>query len=274
MTMIIMSSSTTTSSGDDTIITNDNNNDNHDDESVLHQNDKEEESSSSSSSTTTTTTITTTSSSQEEELDETTTTCNAPPDVDISEYGTNHGSEGRTRNAGGACVAAAAASASDDSATTSSSTTADDDDNKGRQLQQTSSSTTTSSTSSRILFGSCSSQHHDQPLWSNIISRNAAAFVWCGDAIYADDRRKNKLSREELEEVGHTTSNNGNVISRIGNAIVKSILTEPAKHTVVDATPNYLRQLYYEQKQEPNYKELMNTGISIIGTIDDVSNTQ
>lgn len=38
---------------------------------------------------------------------------------------------------------------------------------------------------SRILFGSCNSQEYPQPLWSVMASRNATAFVWAGDAIYA-----------------------------------------------------------------------------------------
>jgi hypothetical protein len=39
---------------------------------------------------------------------------------------------------------------------------------------------------SRILFGSCSSQSYsEQPLWSAILARNATAWVWGGDAIYA-----------------------------------------------------------------------------------------
>jgi hypothetical protein len=40
---------------------------------------------------------------------------------------------------------------------------------------------------SRILFGSCNSQEYPQPLWPVIASRNATAFVWAGDAIYAGE---------------------------------------------------------------------------------------
>ena len=38
----------------------------------------------------------------------------------------------------------------------------------------------------RIAFGSCSHPSLPQPLWKIIKSRRPAAFVWGGDAIYAD----------------------------------------------------------------------------------------
>jgi len=40
---------------------------------------------------------------------------------------------------------------------------------------------------SRLVFGSCHSQHYESVLWENVAHRDAAAFVWTGDAIYADD---------------------------------------------------------------------------------------
>eukprot|EP00523_Entomoneis_sp_CCMP467_P012075 CAMPEP_0168718230 /NCGR_PEP_ID=MMETSP0724-20121128/408_1 /TAXON_ID=265536 /ORGANISM="Amphiprora sp., Strain CCMP467" /LENGTH=524 /DNA_ID=CAMNT_0008764731 /DNA_START=21 /DNA_END=1592 /DNA_ORIENTATION=+ len=46
-----------------------------------------------------------------------------------------------------------------------------------------------SSTPDRILFGSCNSQFQPQPLWPTIISRNASAFVWAGDAYYSDSKK-------------------------------------------------------------------------------------
>lgn len=46
----------------------------------------------------------------------------------------------------------------------------------------------------RIAFGSCNHQSLDQPLWPIIESRNVSAFIWGGDAIYADTRdRKGKV---------------------------------------------------------------------------------
>jgi hypothetical protein len=38
---------------------------------------------------------------------------------------------------------------------------------------------------SRIAFGSCNDQDTKNNLWPIIESRNPAAFVWGGDAIYA-----------------------------------------------------------------------------------------
>ena len=38
----------------------------------------------------------------------------------------------------------------------------------------------------RILFGSCSSQIHPQPLWEHILRLSPDAFVWGGDVVYHD----------------------------------------------------------------------------------------
>jgi hypothetical protein len=88
---------------------------------------------------------------------------------------------------------------------------------------------------SRFIFGSCNSQHFKQPFWDVIDQRNATAFIWAGDAVYADDRR---------DEDGK----------------------------VLDATPEYLQELYQEQQRVPGYKELIDknkSGVSIFGTMDD-----
>jgi alkaline phosphatase D len=90
--------------------------------------------------------------------------------------------------------------------------------------------------SSRLIFGSCTSLHHKrQPLWPTIQKRNATAFVWGGDAIYADDR----------------VEWNGIFYRRL------------------DATPEYLRHLYQQQRKVPGYQALLESNISIFGTIDD-----
>lgn len=89
---------------------------------------------------------------------------------------------------------------------------------------------------SRIIFGSCSSQHYEeQPLWPVILQRNATAFVWGGDAVYADDRISRKGGRRKRR----------------------------------DATPEYLRNKLTEQRNHPGYKALLETNISIFGTVDD-----
>ena len=86
---------------------------------------------------------------------------------------------------------------------------------------------------SRILFASCTSQHHRQPLWPAIIHRNATAFVWAGDAVYGDDR----------------------------------VRWEGRRRIIEDATPDYLRTLYQKQKLHQGYKTLLDTNISIFGTL-------
>ncbi|CAJ1946225.1 unnamed protein product [Cylindrotheca closterium] len=91
---------------------------------------------------------------------------------------------------------------------------------------------TTTGTVSRIILGSCNSQHHEhQPLWPVVQSRNPTSFVWAGDAVYADDRKVEKQ--------------------------------------ILDASPEYLKHLLQEQRNEPGYKSLLESGVEIFGTIDD-----
>lgn len=87
----------------------------------------------------------------------------------------------------------------------------------------------------RIIFGSCNSQHFEQPFWDVVLKRLPTAFVWAGDSLYADDRKHND-------------------------------------GRIMDANPEYLRQLYQAQRAVPGYKQLIdtaNSGVSIFGTIDD-----
>ena len=93
-------------------------------------------------------------------------------------------------------------------------------------------------TPSRILFGSCSSQWYDQPLWPNIIRRQATAWVWGGDAIYAD------------RNTGLDWS------------------TFPPHTIVQEATPDILVKLYKEQRSHPVYSQLIQN-TTIFGTVDD-----
>jgi hypothetical protein len=91
---------------------------------------------------------------------------------------------------------------------------------------------------SRILFASCSSQHYEQTLWPAIVERNATAFVWGGDAIYADD----------FEDLPGSS----------GEKVVKP------------ATPEVLRDLYQQQLAHPGYKLLLEQNVTILaGAIDD-----
>lgn len=91
---------------------------------------------------------------------------------------------------------------------------------------------------SRILFGSCNSQSYEQPLWPAILRRQATAWIWAGDAIYAD------------QNVGLDWS------------------TFPPHPQVLDATPQVLEQLYKEQRDHALYSQLIQN-TTIFGTFDD-----
>merc|ERR1719329_400584 len=89
---------------------------------------------------------------------------------------------------------------------------------------------------SRIVIGSCNSQHFPhQPFWPVILSRDPTAFVWAGDAVYADDRTEGTFPHRR----------------------------------VLDATPEYLGELLRRQKKEPGYEALLKSGIGIFGAVDD-----
>ena len=134
---------------------------------------------------------------------------------------------------------------------------------------------------SSIVFGSCNSQHYEQPFWKVIKKRNPTAFVWTGDAVYADDRLTQPGSDDE-EEASITTS------AETSSTDDKSRQEENIRwwwpssmgfcsrsRKFTHATPEYLRQLYQEQLQVPDYQDLLleNNGVggklSIFGAIDD-----
>ena len=94
----------------------------------------------------------------------------------------------------------------------------------------------------RILFGSCNSQDHDQPLWERIRARNATAFVWAGDAVYGDDRFEWRKGKDSFFPT----------------------------RVALEASPEHLQHLYDQQSMVPGYKALLETGIHVLGTIDDV----
>jgi len=120
-----------------------------------------------------------------------------------------------------------------------------------------------SSRSSRIIFGSCNSQYYDQPFWTVIKDRNPTAFVWTGDAVYADDRQEEELttSAEYITDTNlHQTEN-----TRWWSSLFHSRRRSKNKN----ATPEYLRQLYQEQLRQPDYRDLLLEDVSVFGTLDD-----
>lgn len=90
----------------------------------------------------------------------------------------------------------------------------------------------------RIAFGSCNEQDKVNHLWPVIESREPVAFVWGGDAIYAD--------------------------KNLGIQFDRFPPSFPAKH----ATPQRLKTLYRKQRQVPGYKRIIDKNITIFGTLD------
>jgi alkaline phosphatase D len=95
-----------------------------------------------------------------------------------------------------------------------------------------------SSRPSRIAFGSCNEQNMQNDLWPIIASRRPTAFVWGGDAIYADTQTAIDWS------------------------------TFPPQSTHQCATPSRLRSLYQQQLRNPGYRELLKQNVTIFGTFD------
>ena len=97
----------------------------------------------------------------------------------------------------------------------------------------------------RIIFASCNSQHYDDELshtlWPAILSRNASAFVWTGDAIYADDFHPPK-------------------------SYLHYLLGKPSPKP---ATPPVIRDLYAHLIQSPGYSKILESNTTILGTLDD-----
>lgn len=90
----------------------------------------------------------------------------------------------------------------------------------------------------RIIFASCSSQHYEQTIWPSVLSRNASAFVWTGDAIYADSFQPKRRFWE--------------------------------KRKPLPATPAVMDELYLRQIQVEGYKQLLEeTDAVILGAQDD-----
>lgn len=50
---------------------------------------------------------------------------------------------------------------------------------------------------SRIAFGSCANQSEPQPIWNAILQFNPQLFIWMGDNIYADNKRRLRIFGKE-----------------------------------------------------------------------------
>ena len=113
---------------------------------------------------------------------------------------------------------------------------------------------------SRIIFGSCNSQHYEQPFWKVIRKRNSTAFIWVGDAVYADDQIRQSRSNDD-----HTEEQN----PWRWPTVLKGV------SQFTSATPEYLRHLYAKQLEVQGYRQLLQEDngvggkVSIFGAIDD-----
>jgi hypothetical protein len=92
--------------------------------------------------------------------------------------------------------------------------------------------------SDRIAFGSCNEQDLQNNLWPIIESRQPTAFVWGGDAIYAD------------------------------TLLAPDWSSFPPKAQHRCATPSLLRKLYQIQRNVPAYRSLLRQNLTVFGTFD------
>ena len=91
---------------------------------------------------------------------------------------------------------------------------------------------------SRIAFGSCNEQDQQNDFWPIIANRKPAAFIWGGDAIYADVEG----------DIDWTSF--------------------PPQTTHTCATPDRLQALYQQQQNNPGYRNLLEQNVTIFGTFD------
>eukprot|EP00986_Skeletonema_menzelii_P015669 scaffold12351_cov141-Skeletonema_menzelii.AAC.2 len=93
----------------------------------------------------------------------------------------------------------------------------------------------------RLAFGSCSHPALPQPLWPIISSRKPSAFIWGGDAIYAD-----RYAGLNWTAVGlHRASEGGWTI------------TFPPPSVHLDATPDIIRGWYEKQLEVEGYRQFL-----------------
>ena len=130
---------------------------------------------------------------------------------------------------------------------------------------------------SRIAFGSCNDQDRINNLWKIIESRDPVAFIWGGDAIYADNKPLPQAADDDdnnndtilsyldwttIRDMWYYTAPNGNMNSQ-------NSLHQNTKSTSTCGTPARVKKLYQDQLSNPDYKRLVeSSNITIFGTID------
>jgi len=101
----------------------------------------------------------------------------------------------------------------------------------------------------RIAFGSCSHPSLPQPLWKIIKSRRPAAFVWGGDAIYAD-----KYAGLNLTVVGWHRINDDQTQNNTSSSW-RLTFPPPSIHT--DATHEVIHDWYEKQWGIEDYRSFV-----------------
>ncbi|GAX28301.1 hypothetical protein FisN_27Hh044 [Fistulifera solaris] len=91
----------------------------------------------------------------------------------------------------------------------------------------------------RIAFGSCNRQDRQNNFWPIIEARRPVAFIWGGDAIYADYKAPTDWS------------------------------TFPPTKEHICGTPARLEELYQKQLSNPGYQHLIESNVTIFGAFDD-----
>ena len=144
----------------------------------------------------------------------------------------------------------------------------------------TSAFTTTNSNKikSRIAFGSCNDQDRVNNLWKIIESRDPAAFIWGGDAIYADNKPLQQDEDDDnimsyfdlttIRDIWFNANDNMNSQNSLHHDTTKSTTSSSTSRSTC-GTPSRVKKLYQDQLSNPDYKRLVeSSNITIFGTID------
>src|SRR6056300_1965960 len=102
----------------------------------------------------------------------------------------------------------------------------------------------------RLAFGSCSHPSLPQPLWPIITSRHPAAFIWGGDAIYAD--RYAGLNWTAVGLHHHTSGGDGD-----NNDDGEWKITFPPPSVHLEATPDIIRDWYEKLLNVEGYQQFL-----------------
>jgi hypothetical protein len=105
----------------------------------------------------------------------------------------------------------------------------------------------------RIAIGSCSHPSLEQPLWQIIRSREPAAFIWGGDAIYSDHFVGLNWTAVGIHRVVHGEGET----NTLRNTNSSWTFTFPPPSIHVDATPDMIRYWYEQQWAIDDYRHFV-----------------